>query len=158
MISRRYVCRVGVLLGLVAAAASGQTNISDWNAVKSTAAGTEVRVAAGSRTVRGKLDGITEDALVLISAKGQETFDRQQVTEVSVRKPGHRKRNTLIGLAAGSGVGLAIGIAARARPNQLQVVSNSAVTAGFTVVGALVGTVVGVAIPSGGWREIYKKK
>ncbi|MGA2712144.1 MAG: hypothetical protein ABSG41_03480 [Bryobacteraceae bacterium] len=84
-------------------------------------------------------------------------FDRQQVSVVSVKKPGHRTRNALIGLAAGAGIGLGIGIATRAKPGQLKIVSNGAVVAGVTAAGALAGTIVGIAIPTSGWREIYRK-
>jgi len=156
MITPRFVFHLGTLLA-VAATSSAQTSVANWDTVKSLAAGTQVRVAAGTGTVRGRIDRTTDDAVTVTSGKGQETFDRQQVSVVWVQKPGRRKRNTLIGLAVGTGVGLGIGLAARAKHNQLMIVPNSAVTAGFTVAGALIGTVVGVVIPTGGWRKIYKK-
>ena len=154
MITLRFVCRLGALLAFVATTVAAQTN---WDAVKALATGTQVRISAGSRTVSGKIERITDDALVVDSGKGQETFDRQQVAAVSVKKPGHRMRNALIGLAAGTGVGLGIGIAARAKPGQLTVIPNAAIVAGFTAAGAIAGTVVGVVIPTSGWRAIYTK-
>jgi hypothetical protein len=84
-------------------------------------------------------------------------LDRQQVSVVSVKKPGHRKRNMLIGLAAGTGVGLGIGIAVRPKPGQLEVIPPGAITAGFAAAGAIGGTLAGVFIPGGGWREVYRK-
>jgi len=145
-----------MMLGLMATTLAGQTNFANWNTVKALAAGTEVRVTAGTRTVRGTVDRVTDDTLVVTSGKRQEMFDRQQVSAVSQKKPGHRMRNALIGLGAGTGVGLGVGLGERAGHNQLQIVSNSAVMAGFTVAGALAGTVVGAVIPTGGWREIYR--
>ena len=76
---------------------------------------------------------------------------------VSVKKGGHRKRNALIGLAVGAGAGLAIGLATRPGPNQITVIPAGAVVGGLTAAGAIVGAIVGVVIPSAGWREIYKK-
>jgi hypothetical protein len=130
---------------------------ADWNAVKTLTAGTEVRITAGSRTVRGAIDRITDDTLAITAGKGQEMFDRQQVSSVSTRRPGHRMRNALIGLGAGAGVGLAIGFGIRAHPDQIQVVSNSAVVGGSAAAGAVIGTLVGAVIPTGGWREVYKQ-
>ena len=151
------VCRLAALLALVAAHLTAQTSVNNWNTVKALTSGTSVRITAGSRTVSGKVDRITDDALVATSEKGEEVFDRQQVSVVSIKKPSHRQRNALIGLAAGTGVGLGIGLAARSRSGQLEIVPNGAITAGCAVAGALLGTIVGVVIPTGGWREIYKK-
>jgi hypothetical protein len=135
---------------------AAQTTVSNWNTVKAIAPGTHVRIRTGSRTATGEVDRTADDALVVTSEKGQERFDRQQVLAVSIRKAGHRKRNALIGLAAGAGVGLVIGLAARAKPGQLQIISNSAVAGGITAAGALGGTIVGLVLPTGGWREVYR--
>ncbi len=78
-------------------------------------------------------------------------FTRLQVTRVSIKRQGHRGRNTLIGLGVGAGVGLAIGLAAR------QGFFDNDVTAGGIVGGALIGTLIGVAIPNGGWRDVYRQ-
>ena len=147
--------RLAALFALLATTLAAQT--TDWNTVKSLAAGTQVRITVGPRTLRGEILRATDDALVIASNKGQEMFDRPQVSTVSLRKPSHRGRNTLIGLVAGAGGGLGIGLAARAKPGQWEFISNEAVVAGFTAAGAIVGTLVGVIIPSGGWRAIYQK-
>lgn len=157
MLTVESVCRAGAMLSLMATTLAAQTNLASWNTVKALTAGTEVRISAGSRMVRGTVDRVTEDTLVVTSGKSQEMFDRQHVSIVSQKKPGHRMRNALIGLGAGTGVGLGVGLGERAGHNQLQIVSNSAVTAGFTAAGALAGTVVGAVIPTGGWREIYRQ-
>jgi len=151
------ICRTVAALVLMAAIVAAQTNPTTWNTVKALSPGTEVQIAASSRTVRGKIERVTDDTLVVTSGKGQETFTQQEVVRVSVKKPGHRKRNTLIGLAVGTGVGLVIGVASKAKSDQIQVVSNGVVVAAGAVAGAFVGTIIGVAIPSGGWREVYKR-
>jgi hypothetical protein len=155
--THQFVCRLGLLLAVLSPTLVAQTNVADWNAVKALTVGTEVRITSGSRSIRGEIERTTDDVLVVTSRKGQEMFERQQVSVVSIKKAGHRKRNTLIGLAAGAGGGLAIGIAARAKPGQWEIISNDVVTAGFVAAGAIVGTVVGVIIPTGGWREVYRR-
>jgi hypothetical protein len=153
----RFVCRVGTLLALAATTMAAQTNLTDWNAVKALKAGTDIRITANSRTIRGTIDSITGDFLVMTSGKSQEMFDRQQVSSVAEKKPGHRMRNALIGLAAGTGAGLGIGLGARSSHNELQIVPNHTLTAAFALAGAATGTILGALIPTGGWREIYKK-
>jgi hypothetical protein len=130
-----------------------------WNSVTAISPGTEIRIA-GPRpgAVQGTLQNATGDSLVLNSSKGQETFARQQITRISVRKQGHRARNTLIGLGVGAGAGLGIGAAAdhSCAPNNCFFGPNFS-KAIVTPFGAAVGALAGVLIPSGGWREIYKQ-
>ncbi len=127
--------------------------------VKTISPGTEIRIA-GPRpgTVHGTLESATGDFLALNFSVGQETFTRQQVTRVSVKKQGHRGRHALIGLGVGAGAGLGIGAAADHScaakgcffgPNFSKAI--------VTPFGAGVGALVGALIPSGGWRDIYKQ-
>ena len=116
-----------------------------------------MRIAVGPRTVRGIVDRITDGGLTVTSGKGSEMFTQQVVSRVAIRKPGHRKRNALIGLGIGAGAGLGVGLAARNGPGGVGPNLDGAVTAGMTVAGAFAGTIVGVLIPTGVWREIYKK-
>ena len=132
---------------------AAQTNVTNWNTVKALTTGTDVRITAGSRTVSGKIDRITDDNLVVASGKGQEMFTQQEVTRVSVRKKGHRLRNTLIGFGAGTGAGLGIGAASEAG---CQGWFCGLGTAAGGVIGALGGTIAGAVWPTGGWREVYK--
>src|ERR1700722_13159465 len=84
------------------------------NTVKTLTAGTEVRILSGTRTLSGKIDGVTDDTIVVRSRKGAETFKQPDVMRVSLRTSGHRARNALIGLGVGAGAGLGIGAAADA--------------------------------------------
>ncbi len=148
--------RLAAALLLLAATVAAQTNSSNWNAVKVLTAGTEVRIQSGSRTVRGNIDGVTEDAILMRTRKGQETFKQPDVMRVSLRESGHRTRNALIGLGIGAGVGLGVGAAADASCKSFCFGGNLG-KAVFTPVGAIVGIAVGALIPAGGWREIYRK-
>jgi hypothetical protein len=148
-----YLSAVAVLFTLNV---SAQT--ADWGVLKSIAVGAEVRIVVSGRSaLQGSLVGVTDDSFLLHSGSGQQTFGRQEVMRVSVKKKSHRKRNVLIGLAAGAGVGLVAGLASQCAGGSCFVLSRGELTAVTTTVGAGVGTLVGVAIPSGGWHKIYKQ-
>lgn len=129
----------------------------DWNNVKALMPGTEVRLeASGQNASRGRLASVTNDSVVLTTAKGQETFARQQVARISQKKNGHRGRNVLIGAAVGAGAGLGIGAAASSC-SHFCVVSPGLVRGGGAALGAAAGALIGAVIPTGGWKEIYKQ-
>ncbi len=147
------LCVVAVLFAFNV---SAQT--AGWGVLKSIAVGAEVRiVVSGRNSLQGSLVGVTDDSFLLNSGSGQQTFGRQEVMRVSVKKKSHRKRNTLIGLAAGAGAGLVFSLAGYHCTGFCPFPSKGEVTAVTTSAGAIVGTLIGVAIPSGGWHEVYKQ-
>ena len=156
MLRLRQIYRLAVVFALTTISVAAQTNAATWNSVQSLRAGTAVRIAAGPRTVRGKIDRVTDGRLELTSTKGQEMFTLQEVSRVWIKKPGHRKRNTLIGLGIGAGVGLGIGLAASTCKG-FGCIGAGAVEIGAPVAFAVVGTAIGAVIPTGGWREVYRK-
>jgi hypothetical protein len=151
---------VAVLLAFALAAAA-QSPAQNWDNIKALAVGTLVRIAVGSRTVDGNLQNVSDDSLAVNSGKGQEMFTRQEVVRVSVKKKDHRRRNALIGLGIGAGVGAVLGGAAScnsgggfpciAKPSE-----GTLVGIGAFGVGA-VGALVGVLLPTGGWRKVSKQ-
>jgi len=127
----------------------------DWAVLRGLATGTEIRVTlSGGRTVRGFFQKNDADSLMINATTSQETLARQDVKRVQSKRPGHRGRNTLIGLGVGAGGGLAVG-AGLDHANQTGWFSDFG-KAFLTPVGAIIGTVVGVALPTGGWREVYR--
>jgi hypothetical protein len=150
--------RLAAMFLLLAATAAAQTNASSWNTVKALAAGTEVRILTGSRTVSGRIDRISDDTLVLTSAGGQEVFKPQEVARVSLRGESHRRRNVLIGAGIGAGGGVGLGAAvAGSCSGTICGGHGPALVAGVGGAAAVVGTLIGAVIPTGGWREIYRK-
>ena len=104
--------------------------------------------------MRGSLESATADSLALRTGNGQEMLSRAQIRRVQTRGNNHRKRNALIGLGIGTLGGLAVGAGIDETNNTSWF--PSAGKAIFTPTGAIIGTVIGVALPSGGWREIYR--
>lgn len=130
--------------------------MANWANLSALAAGAEVRVVLSSgKNLRGFIQRATPDSLMLNAATGQETLARVEVRRVSLKKQGHRGRNTLIGLGIGTAAGLAAGagIDSQSTSRDWFPYAGKAV---FMPLGAIVGTVVGVAWPTGGWKDVFR--
>lgn len=129
---------------------------ADWNTVKALAPGTQIRLQAPPRKLAGKIRSVTDDTLVLQSGAGEQTVMLSQITRIEAKKTSHRKRNVLIGLGVGAGIGLGIGLAARSCSG-FGCIGHTAVEAGAPPVFAVLGALVGAVLPTGGWRDIYRR-
>ena len=147
--------RVLSILLVFALAAAGQPPSHDWNNVKIMTTGTEVKINVASRTLRGQIQGVTDDALTIYSGRGTQVVMRSEIIRVSIKKKGHRGRNALIGLAAGAGAGAAIGAATAESCSDFCILSTGSGAAAGAAVFGVIGTLIGTVIPTGGWREIY---
>jgi hypothetical protein len=149
------ICLLALLAAVLAAAQQAKP-IANWANLSQLVAGSEIRVTlAAGGTMRGFVERVTAESLAIDATTSQEMLSRQDIRRVELKKPGHRGRNTLIGLAIGTGAGLAIGAGVDAKsgpgvmfPDLGKVVFSSA--------GVLLGTVIGVALPTGGWRDVYR--
>jgi hypothetical protein len=149
------ICLLALLAAVLAAAQQAEP-IANWANLSQLVAGSEIRVTlAAGKTMRGFVERVTAESLAINATTSQEMLSRQDIRRVELKKPGHRGRNTLIGLAVGTGVGLAAGAVADSKsgpgvmfPDLGKVVFSSA--------GMLLGTVIGVALPTGGWRDVYR--
>jgi hypothetical protein len=142
---------------LAASATAQQTKpIAHWANLSQLDTGAEIRVTLSSgKTLRGFLQRVTPESLAINATTSQETIIRHDIARVALKRPGHRGRNTLIGLAIGTGAGLAAGAGLDSQRNSGDWFP-SAGKAVFTPLGALIGTVVGVALPTGGWKDVYR--
>src|SRR5450759_5174711 len=143
--TQRHIFLPAVLAATLAATAATQPAkpIANWANLNRLVTGAEIRVTlANGKTLRGFMQRVTPESLAINATTSQETLSRQDIRRVDRKRPGHRGRNTLIGLAIGAGTGFAW-------------VDNSGKVV-LPPLGALVGTVIGVALPTGGWREVYR--
>ena len=157
---------VGTRLSLLAAQPPiGKAN---WAALHELAPGDTVLVALnGAQSFQGQFKTLTDDAIEVHLMAGDRTFPREKVFRVSTKVQSHRGRNALLGALVGAGAGLAIGAAAdhgsgtKCGPSGPFLCGKMFPNLGkeiFTPVGAIVGGVVGVALPAGGWREVYRAR
>ncbi len=150
----RSVHHAIVLIPILSLVATAQVQTSNWDSVKTITPGAEVRVTVGnSKAVRGKLETVTEDNLVIRKSSATHSFPRTDIRSISLKEKGNRVRNVLIGTGAGLAAGLGIGAA---------VANNCSGIAcgGFRIaVGGLIGLgggiIAGLELPSGKWREVY---
>jgi hypothetical protein len=147
-----------LLLAFAVTAAAAST---DWAAVKSLTVGGEIKVsAADGKSFRGQLQSVTDESLVILAANTQQSLPRAQVLKITTRGDSHRKRNALIGLGIGAGAGLGIGAGVDhggCNTNCFLKIDNIG-KAIFTPLGAIIGTIIGVAWPTGYWHEVYRAK
>jgi hypothetical protein len=116
--------------------------------------GQEVKVQSiDGKSFRGVVKSVNDDS---IEVGKNHLVPREDVHRVSLPKPNHRTRNTLVGLAAGAGTGLVIGAVGDAQdksgwfPN----IGKEVLPPFFGVI----GMGVGVLLPTGGWRVVYVSK
>jgi hypothetical protein len=150
--------KLALLLLLAATLASAQK--TNWANVKTLPVGGEIRVSLDTgKAFRGQLQSVTDESLIIVAASSQETLPRPQIMKVATKGDGHRMRNALIGLAIGAGGGLAIGAGIDHGTCKTCFFRDDNVgKIIFTPIGAIVGTVVGVAWPTGTWHEVYRSK
>jgi len=144
-----------LLIPFLSLLATAQSVPSRWADVTAITAGTEIRVdTATSKAIQGKVASVTDSTLVITLKTGMQSFQQAEVTSVSVKKKGHRLRNTLIGLGIGTGAGLGIGVGATNGCSELLC---GVAIAGITGAGAIGGTVTGLLWHTGGWRPVYAR-
>src|ERR1035437_7623599 len=113
------ICLLALLAAVLAATTAAQQAkpIANWVNLNQLVTGSEIRVTlATGKTMRGFVQRVTAESLAINATTSREMLSRQDIRRVELKKPGHRGRNTLIGLAVGTGAGLAIGAGVDARP------------------------------------------
>lgn len=142
---------------LAATAAAQQAKpIANWANLNQLIPGAEIRVTlADGKTLRGFMQRVTPESLAINATTSQEALSRQDIRRIALKRPGHRGRNTLIGLAIGAGGGLAAGLGRDSQAGPGDWFSDAGKEV-LPPLGAVIGTVVGVALPTGGWRDVYR--
>jgi hypothetical protein len=139
-------------------ASEPSTPQASWNNLGNLARGDEVKVVVGHASAqRGVFQSTTGDAMVVHFPTGDQTFERQSVTQVLVKRDGHRGRHVLIGLLVGAGAGLGVGAAADRADRNNWILPNLG-KAVFTPTGAIAGATIGALLPGGGWKKVYEAR
>ena len=158
------VALVGMRLSLHAA--QPPIEKANWAALQKLAPGDTVLVALnGAQSFQGQFRTLTDEAIEVHLMAGGRTFPREKIFRVSTKVQSHRGRHALIGVLVGAGAGLGLGLAtdksSKCGPSGPFLCGLGSSNYGkeiFTPVGAIVGGVVGVVLPAGGWREVYRAR
>ena len=126
-----------------------QAQESQWQNLAQIRPGTKVQVVEQSlKSTSGRFVRFSETDLTLKVENKEVVVLRDQVNRVSITGK-NRKRNTLIGLAAGAGAGLALGAAVMERES-----GYAGAVAGSTVGFAGIGAGIGAVIPAA--KTVYR--
>ena len=148
--------RLAAVLLLLAATVAAQTNVN-WNAVKALHARNRRADFRRLPHRRGKIDRTSRQPLALTSGKGaRRSFDRQQMLTRVGQEGRSSQKERADRARRGCGRRLGVGFAATG-PGSAQGSRAGGDLAGRLLPEQLWEPIVGVVIPSGGWREIYKK-
>ncbi|MGH9378640.1 MAG: hypothetical protein ACRD1I_07570, partial [Terriglobia bacterium] len=117
-------------------------------------------VLNNKKSYRGSFQSVSDEAIVVRLRKVAQTFSRQEVIRVSTKGKSHRLRNTLIGAAVGAGAGFAFGAGVDGYDNCSFICFS---TGGqgkeiFTPSFAVVGAIVGAALPARRWQSLYQAR
>lgn len=149
--------KLALLIALAAGMAAAQK--TNWANVKALQIGGEIRVSLeDGKSFRGQVQNVTDESLIIVAASAQQSLPRPQVAKVATRGESHRRRNTFIGLGIGAGGGLAIGAGFDHSCGGNCWFGNNIAKETLTPVGAIIGTIIGIAWPTGMWHEVYRSK
>ena len=144
-----------ILFLVLAAGTSG----AQWMNVQSLAVGQEIRVSlADGKSFRGQVQSVTDESLIVVAANSQQTLPRAEIRKVATKADSHRMRNTFIGLGIGAGAGVAIGAGTDSQCSPHCFIGNNLGKEILTPLGAVIGTIIGVAWPTGLWHNVYRSK
>jgi hypothetical protein len=153
--SRRLTLSLVLIASLLLSpVVSAQTANGDWSALKAVETGSKLSVKLKTgKTVKGRLTGVTDDALSLSVKNKPADLKREDVQSVYQVRGKSATKATLIGLGAGAGAGAALGAAADSSSDGFEGI-DTAVTAGLTVLGAAAGALTGFLIGKSGSKRV----
>lgn len=99
------------------------------------------------KSIEGSFTGYSSDALSLRTGAGEIAMPRAQVLTVKRRGATHRRRNVLIGMAAGAAGGLLAGAIRGATYHEAG--ETPVFVAVYTPIGAGIGAAFGAVLPAG---------
>jgi tetratricopeptide (TPR) repeat protein len=126
---------------------------ANWDNLKSLAPGEEIQVVLkDAKSYRGRLQAVSDEAITVRLAAGEQSIARQDILRVSAKGNSHRLRNALIGAGIGAGItGVAVAASIRNDPEAINGVAVIPIV-------ALVGAGVGAVMPTGGWHDVYRAR
>jgi hypothetical protein len=159
----RLVYAISLLLLIPRLASAERTpDKANWASLGQLTPGDDIRIVLNdAKSYNARFESVSDGALTVRLATGEQTFTRETVLRVSTKGQSHRGRNALIGLATGAGAGVIVGVASP-ELGQGKCAQGSCINAESISIGGLVGGVlgagIGIAIPTGGWHDVYRAR
>ena len=125
---------------------------SDWNALQDMKPGQQIRVVLNDLSpAEGAFQALNEEGITVREVSGEKTFARKNILRVYFRGKNHRVRNMFICAAIG---------AVLAVPAELAYHNNNWPNDGNWIwpVFVISGGGLGAAVPTGGWRLVYRAR
>ena len=121
-----------------------------WSRVLALAPDCDIKVEADDTLVfRGRLHAVDDQSLTLIAAGHEQTIARGRIRRIALNTgTSHRKRNVIIGLL-GAAVVTSLSCAGKG-----PACTEASPLTFYPLAGA--GVLIGAAIPSGEWKEVYR--
>jgi hypothetical protein len=144
----------GCLVGNLIARQGDQK--TGWDQILQLPQNTRVKVLLkNAGAIQGKWLSADEGSAILMVNKTQRTITRDDMNRIYQKQKRSRVRHALLGAAIGAGSGLGVGAIVDSRSNDswFPNIGKQA----LTPLGAIVGTIIGVALPTGHWQEIYSR-
>lgn len=153
--TRRTILFAGLTTFSLFGAAGPKQDKTNWDNLKQLAPNEQIRIVLNdAKSYRGEFQSVSDEAIVVRTAAGEQTFSRESVLRISTRGPSHAGRNALIG----AGIGAAAGAATIAGICQTSYCKGPVeATVGVTI-GAPLGALVGFVMPTGGWHDVYRAR
>ncbi len=121
------------------AASSG--SLTGWARVQALAPNTSLHISARTHSTHCRLQSTDADTLTCLTNAKPETYQRADIKSIKIP---HRTRSTIVGLAAGAGLGAIIGAASTGSgTGSFNIVSRGEVVAIFAIPLGLIGAIVG---------------
>jgi len=159
---RKHIFVIGMtvlilgFLGIVPThAAEPKSTQANWDNLKRLATGDDIRIVLNdTKSHEAKFQSVSDQAIVVRLATGEQTFTRESVLRISTKGKSHRLRNALIGAAAVGGIGAAC---AGSNYNHDKESGSIAFAVGVPFAIAA-GAGVGALMPTGGWHDVYRAR
>jgi hypothetical protein len=127
-------------------------NPASWSNLHKIHSGQKVQIVeVGAKKVSGTFVSVSDSAISIKDAAGDESIEMKDVRSVRVSGNNRRLRNTLIGTAVGAGAGAGVGAAVWERRGFLGGKGDGAAIG--AVLGVVIGTVIGVFMPT--YNTVY---
>lgn len=128
--------------------------LGDWKGISNIGQGHKIRVETSTKKYKGAFLTISDTALKLNFKDGEVSVPRAEVLRVYSQSQSHRLRNTIIGAAIGTAIGIALYFTLGALIRN----ESGEETAPYLIGPIAAGAALGAVLPTGKMVKIYDAK